>query len=317
MIKRFYLFVLYALLNVIGLHGQQIGLFSQYMLNDFAINPAIAGIKEYIPIQLNYRNQWVGIKNAPVIEQLFTHGYLDKGIGMGAIVFNQIAGPTRRTGFNLSIAYHIPFEEKRTLSFGLAPVLYQYVLNKEKLYPENPNDPSIINSFNNQFVPDANWGVNYSNGNIYYVGFSIYNLMQSKSDLFETTGLNDNFLNRTYYLTGGYNYFLEDFMLQPGLLVQYTERAPMQIDLSTRLFYKQKVWLGFSYRNQDAVVAYMGLKMNMFLIGYSYDITLSDIKEYSSGTHEIIVALKLPTGETINRRGGFNSRKFKPSMKDF
>ena len=51
--------------------GQQLPLYSQYMLNDFAINPALAGSKSYSPIRLNVRNQWAGLGvSAPLVFML-------------------------------------------------------------------------------------------------------------------------------------------------------------------------------------------------------------------------------------------------------
>ena len=47
------------------LYAQQIPQLSQFMINDFAINPAIAGMNDYYQIKTSLRNQWVGIDDAP------------------------------------------------------------------------------------------------------------------------------------------------------------------------------------------------------------------------------------------------------------
>ena len=52
------------LLALLTYQGQQIALNSQYLFNDFAINPAIAGTKSYAPLSISFRRQWMGIDEA-------------------------------------------------------------------------------------------------------------------------------------------------------------------------------------------------------------------------------------------------------------
>ncbi|MBK7482874.1 MAG: type IX secretion system membrane protein PorP/SprF [Flavobacteriales bacterium] len=60
--------------------------------------------------------------------------------------------------------------------------------------------------------------------------------------------------------------------------------------------YNNQVWLGVSYRTEDAIAPLIGYqiatgkdKTSMFKIGYSYDVTTSRLKNYSSGSHEIML----------------------------
>ena len=56
-----------------ALFAQQLPLFSQYMMNDFYINPAVAGTKDYAPIVIGVHKQWVGMKEAPSTQTLSGH----------------------------------------------------------------------------------------------------------------------------------------------------------------------------------------------------------------------------------------------------
>jgi type IX secretion system PorP/SprF family membrane protein len=69
--------------------------------------------------------------------------------------------------------------------------------------------------------------------------------------------------------------------------------VPVQIDLGARVFYKNKIWVGATYRTKDAIAAMLGYthKENL-TFGYSYDITTSNLKNYNNGTHELIIALR-------------------------
>jgi hypothetical protein len=69
--------------------------------------------------------------------------------------------------------------------------------------------------------------------------------------------------------------------------------APVQFDLGLRLIYKEKFWLGGAYRYLDAVSAMIGYVMQENItFAYSYDFATTDIKKYSTGTHELMIAIR-------------------------
>ena len=77
------------------------------------------------------------------------------------------------------------------------------------------------------------------------------------------------------------------------MMVKYVWPAPVQVDLNLRVMYSDFVWAGISYRNKDAinlVVEY--LFDNTFEIGYAFDYTISEIKNYSSNSHEVIIGVR-------------------------
>ena len=52
-------------------------------------------------------------------------------------------------------------------------------------------------------------------------------------------------------------------------------------------------WLGLSYRKSDAIVLLAGYTLqDNITFGYAYDIIQSGIREYSTGTHEIMLSIK-------------------------
>ena len=125
-------FIGLAMIAGLQLSAQQLPLRSQYMLDYYLLNPAVAGSYDYIPVNLSVRQQWVGFEGAPSSQAISAHAYVGNNIGIGAAFFNELAGPSRRTGLNISLAYHLPLSKDftRKLSFGLSPVflsaLYQY-----------------------------------------------------------------------------------------------------------------------------------------------------------------------------------------------
>jgi type IX secretion system PorP/SprF family membrane protein len=58
--------------------AQQQPYYTQYMLNNFILNPALAGIENYWDIKASYRNQWVGLQGGPTTLYLTVNGPLGK-----------------------------------------------------------------------------------------------------------------------------------------------------------------------------------------------------------------------------------------------
>ena len=139
--KQLVLFALTAL--AFGLFAQQLPHYSQYLLNDYAINPAVGGSRNYFDAKLNNRNQWIGITDAPRTFVLSLHGPLNNPkMGVGGLVYADVTGPTRRTGITASYAYHLKLNETLKLSFGLSAGMIQYATDFSKITFNENNDPA-------------------------------------------------------------------------------------------------------------------------------------------------------------------------------
>ncbi|HBX52507.1 MAG: hypothetical protein A2275_03290 [Bacteroidetes bacterium RIFOXYA12_FULL_35_11] len=293
----------FCLTLVVGFaFSQQLPLYTQYMMNGFLLNPAIAGSKDYIPIALTVRQQWVGITNAPSTYALSGHAapFLNKNMGVGGYIYNDRFGPIMRTGLLASYAYHLKLDQKHKLAFGVSLSGFQYKIDGEQLTTADPNDDAITYQDESKFIPDANFGA-YFYSDRYWAGLSVAQLFQWKADIGQS--VNDNKMVRHYFLTAGYRIDLtksvKDFELEPSLLVKATEmRSPMQLDINLKGYYKKNYWLGFSYRTQDAVMVLLGVKYQQYYIGYAFDYTLSNISNYAKGgSHEIMIGINIGEGK--------------------
>jgi len=297
--RKLYILLL-IMLTASFAQGQQLSLRSQFMFDDFLLNPAIAGTKEYNPLSLTFRRQWTGIQGAPVTQSLSYHAYAGKNLGLGGYVFNDVTGPTRRSGLNFSVGYQLNLSKDNTkkLSFGLSALMFQHIFDMTKLTTDQPNDITLLSAHNSYLSPDANFGMYFYSGSKYYIGYSTHHLIQSKLDLLNILNEIDNPINRTHYLAGGYNFSLgTNYLLSPSLLFQFIETFPYQYEIGTNLTYKNTVWLGASYRNQDAIVGIFGFRYNQLCIGYSYDYSITDISGYNNGSHEVFLSIRFDRTE--------------------
>ena len=277
-------------------YAQQIALNSQYLFNEMIVNAGATGAKDYVPVQFNFRKQWTNFPGAPTTQLISAQSPISKKMGLGGVVFNDVSGPSRRTGFNINAAYHLQLDKKNNhrLGFGLGASLTQHLIDVTKLSTYLPDDPAVTRGYNNQMVPDANFGLFYHFKDKGFAGISASNLVQMKRDLYNFENVLFNPLMRTYYLIGGYHFDLgKDFGLKATALGQMIETGTWQADVTLLGTYKNVLWLGASYRHTDAVAFLAGGQVGPLKFGYSYDYTLSDIGKYSSGSHEIFIELQL------------------------
>jgi type IX secretion system PorP/SprF family membrane protein len=281
------------LLSTSLLKAQQLPQYSQYMVNDFAMNPAIAGTQPYFEACSDNRYQWVGITDAPRTYMLTFNGPItEQHIGIGTYVFTDITGPTRRIGFTTSYSYHLKITDGLNVSFGLSAGLLQFAVDGSQITLDEPGDQALTSQMESVIVPDLGAGI-YIYGKHYYLGAAAPQIIESQLKLTSFSSA-QNELATHYYITGGYNFDLgPNFSLDPCCVFKYVYPAPLQVDLSARLLFIKKFWIGGGYRTMDAAYAMVGyVYQDNLTFGYSYDYPLSDIQKYSFGTNEIFIGIK-------------------------
>lgn len=289
--KKFLYITVIALL-VTNLQAQQLQQYTQYMLNDLAINPAVAGKDNFADMRSNNRYQWVGMTDAPRTYMLTLHSPLkNRHMGLGTHIYTDIVGPTRRVGISLAYAYHIKIAEKTRLSLGLNAGIQQWGIDGHKLYLHDAGDDNLLTQYQTRIVPDFGAGI-YVHNEKWYLGFSAPQLYQSPIKLYPD-GDHKGTLVTHFLLNGAYKFDInDDFKVEPSFLAKYANPAPIKVDVGARVIYQEQVWLGVGYRHNDALTALVGfMYKNYLMIGYSYDFTTTNLKNYSSGTHELMLGL--------------------------
>ncbi|MBA7547047.1 hypothetical protein ES705_39449 [subsurface metagenome] len=293
--------------------AQQLPLYSQYMMNGFLLNPAVAGSDGFTTFNLTTREQWVGFENAPrthafsIQTRILKRSFILKGtpvkrrvykpstkgrVGVGGYIFNDKNGLVNRTGIQLTYAYHIWLEETQ-LSFGLSGSAFQFRVNDAELTFFDPREPLLSGGLRKViYMPDANFGM-YLLNNKYSAGFSVTQLFQSALK-FGNQSFDDYRMLRHYYLMGAYRFDLNiNYQLEPSVLIKTTEQLLFQTDINCKIYYKNSYWAGLSFRTSGALIAMAGVRVNQFYFGYAFDYTLTRIRKHSFGSHEVMIALKL------------------------
>ena len=307
--------------------AQQRPQYTQYILNNFILNPAISGIENYIDVKAGYRRQWQGLSGAPETSYISIHApignnfrygtstsvpegggsnpnnrsYLQNYMasephhGVGFTAVSDKAGPISRTDVNLNYAYHIGITEQINVSLGVAAGVSKIFLDRSQLILENPADQAIGTGNFNQLKPDLSAGV-WLYGPRYFAGVSAQQLLKSPMGFSDDPVTYDQGRKVPHlFATFGYKIYLgDDFAAIPSALLKVVSPVPMSVDVNLKLAYKDRFWLGGSYRKDDAFAGMAGFNVGSFMnIGYSYDVTTSGLNTVSNGSHEIVLGIFL------------------------
>lgn len=297
--------------------AQQKAQFSQYMLNNYLFNPAVAGSEDYVDIKSGYRTQWAGVTDAPKTFYVSGHAPVGKPKwaatkkndgeswhGMGGLVYNDQTGPTSKTSMYGSYSYNLALSPSKgygmnkkegiRLSLGTFIGFQQYRVDTDQLETLEPGDLAVSGGgVQTQLAPDASFGAKFYFRDIFYVGLSAFQLFESSLRMNELT--KDSKLARHYFVNGGVKLQMsEEFYMIPSVLAKVTQAAPASVDVNLRADYKDKYYGGVSYRHGDALAVMLGLVLDYrFEFGYSYDITTSALNAYSNGTHEFVLGYRI------------------------
>lgn len=287
-----------VLIIAIGLAGnkgwaQQEAMYTQYMFNTLAVNPAYAGSRNVVSATSLYRSQWTGMKGAPeTLTFTIDAPVNNKKIGLGLQVYSDKIGISSSTGAVATYAYRLRMS-KGSLSFGLQGSVSQFRADYTSVVLEPDglasNDIAFSNNANNVFF-NVGTGV-YYNSDKFYVGLSSPQLLENVLPSYSSS---QSDLNKQYFhlfLMSGYVFSLnEDFKLKPSFLVKAVRGAPLEADINANLWIKNTFSIGAQYRTNADVAALFELQLSPQLrMGYAYDHSLTDLQSYNSGSHELML----------------------------
>ena len=280
-------------------YSQQLPQITQHMINNYAINPAVAGMYDYYQVKTTIRNQWVGITDAPRTTVLSIYGKKSEHVGLGGLVFNDQTGPTSRIGGAASYTYSFPMTQSVKMSFALSGGFTQFKITRNGLNPQVKEDILMKGSDLVRSTPDATFGFNVY-GDKWYFGAAIPQLLSMNLNLIDDDFKEDYNMKseaelvRHIYVLGAYKHSFNPFWsIEPSLLLKGVKAAPLQADFGVKTTYDDRLWFGMDYRNNGEMAVLLGYSIKeRYIIGYSYDIPSSDMSIISSGSHEFMLGIR-------------------------
>ena len=271
-------------------------MYSQYMFNMLGVNPAYAGSREASSFNFFQRSQWIGLQGAPQTTSFsFDQSILNKRAGWGIQFYDDKIGVEKADGINIMGSTRIQVSENGILSGGLSLGLMNYRIDLMNVTGRfTPNDPAFYSNLN-KWMPSLGLGVYYNTDN-FYAGVSIPNILKSRLTAFYLIRSGFQKVNQKHiFLTTGIVIPInEDLKLKPSTMIKMVEGAPIEADFNTNVWLRDIIGLGVSYRTGDAVIGMAEIQANQNLrFGYAYDMTISPLKFYNTGTHEIMIRYEI------------------------
>lgn len=306
--------------------AQQKPQYTQYILNNLLINPAVTGIENYIDVKAAYRSQWTGLDGAPTTRTLSLSAPIGNAFitgdaasislgadnpyspayvqsyqsapphhGVGFTLVSDQLGYTQNTDINATYAWHLGISSDLNVSFGVTAGLDNTTLNTSAITLQQADDNALNKLQSNSWSPDLGMGIWAYSAN-YYIGFSALQLLPRWLTL---TTQNAQVLearhNANFFATAGVRFSLsEDLAIVPSALFKVMSNLPPAFDLNTKMVFDGRFWIGAAYRYRDAIGGQFGLNINSLVtLSYSYDYATSAFRTVSPSTHEIVIGLLL------------------------
>ncbi|HTN20630.1 MAG TPA: type IX secretion system membrane protein PorP/SprF [Pelobium sp.] len=292
-----FVFTFMALFVALNIFAQQKAMFTQYMFNTLAINPAYSTLDESLTFTALSRHQWVGFKGAPNTQTLSVHSPIGESntfIG-GILVNDQIGEVIRETGGDISLAQRVPVGYESYFSVGINAGSSSFGANYSenyKLSPASGSDPVFEDQHGMRI--NFGWGAMLFSDK-YYVGISApYFFYRDLGSLAKSA--NKTAYRPHYILQAGYLMQLNDNLkFKPNFLIKYVNGSPTQFDINANFLLSETLWLGASYRSLDSFDALASVFITPDLqVGYSYDFTNTQLAKTQKGSHEIAIKFRMP-----------------------
>lgn len=302
------LYIFIFITTALATQAQNAILYSQFMLNDYGLNPAVAGSRKDWNVMFGRRTQWRGFAYAP--ETTFASIVKDfgkKGIrrfwhGVGAYVEQDKYGAFTFKVAYASYAIHLKLSGKHYLSFGLAAGTKTASLTNS-IY--DANDPALSSRVSNVLLyPDIIPGIYLYSGKL-SAGIAVRNiykntLQQGKKKMGTPTKL-----PQVAYFTISRNIRSSnyDYVFVPAIQLQSTFTSIPLAQFNFMTYYRKTVGLGITYRMHDAVSVMLQLRLwERFVFGFAYDYTISKLRVAQANSTEFMMGFSPSTTEDYQGR---------------
>ncbi len=307
-VKLILIFTSCVFLHLAKSHAQQTPLYTQYFLNPYLYNPAMAGATKHPNAFFLYRRQWAGIDGAPESQVFTLDSKLSRQpVGLGLTFYNDITNIIGRTGGAFTGSYRVQLTTDHTLRFGLTFSATRNRIFFDRIHTEDISDPGLLNAVDQRTAFESNAGLAYSYKGL-NIGFSAEQLFQNNlryrnEAMFQTLNYT---LVRHYYSNLYYELKAsENISLQPMLMIRTVQGLRSQLDLNMLVKYREIVWANLNYRRGIGAGVAVGWALDdQFVFGYSYDFPTSDLNILGNATHEFALGLRMKKAS-----GGSSPRK--------
>lgn len=303
--KKGYLYTIFLFFIYSFCFGQD-PTFSQFYSNRLYLNPAFAGTAKCPRLTLNYRNQWPGIDNSFITYAASYDQQIDAiNGGLGVQLISDRAGEGVLNTSSAAFMYSYQFSINRKFSIRAG---FQGTVVQKSIDVSNLRFGDMIDarrgfvyqsqeqiSQDNVLYPDFSFGLLGFSKKLYF-GLAVHHLTTPNEGFIDLAELPRRY---TAHFGGVFPFGLrnDDMSWSPNVVYQrqgeaqelnlglYVTKGPLVLGLWHR---------GLGNEREDALIALLGVEVEDFKIGYSYDYTVSALNGQTAGSHEISFSYTFP-----------------------
>jgi type IX secretion system PorP/SprF family membrane protein len=286
------------------LFSQNLPTLRQFNLNPFLYNPAFNAIDNFTEVSLFHRQQWLKIEDAPTASGVAAQFATYSRVSLGLSIVTQESVALRNTLAKAIFAYKIPVSNDHSLSFGLTFGVGYNDLDLEGV--DYSNDPAILNASDNRAYADASFGLVYSFKTLRF-GFSLPRLFGQP--YISPQQLADNefsqLMNQLYSLSYKIDVSQGLFYIEPYFIYRLARDNQNSWEAATLIYFKEKVWTGAAYHSTQGMAFFLGMSINKFRFGYSYELPPTNGQFTSTSSHELQLNLRIGEQKTLVRKPNY------------
>jgi type IX secretion system PorP/SprF family membrane protein len=278
--------------------AQQDPQYTMWQFDRLSVNPAFSGFDRNHSVFALHRDQWDGLDRDPKT-YLFNYSGMygaKQNFGVGATFITEVLGQQQNTTFRLSPSYHHELSNNNFVSVGASLGFLSTTLGNRWVFID-AGDPSIPTAEINDGGFDMSLGFVFYQPKKYYIGISSTHLTAPELDDVQIN------VARHYYVMGGYEAAVgSSIVIRPNVMLK-TDAASTQLDVNADVLWNNMVWGGLAFRPGDAIAPYVGFQKDLepvnkprgqhahgIRLGYAYDVTTSDLSDFSAGSHEVFLS---------------------------
>ncbi|MCB0517853.1 MAG: type IX secretion system membrane protein PorP/SprF [Lewinellaceae bacterium] len=293
------IFLLFSLVSV----AQQEAQYTHFMYNQQLYNPAYVGSRNTASFMGLHRSQWIGFEGAPYSQVLsFQTPIMRQRAGVGATISRYALGVSYAWFGSGAYSYNLRLTQSLSLRLGLQATIEYFGIDfaDPKVVTVSQNDPSLADGdFTSKYAANIGVGMYLTYKDMFYFGASSPQIYPNDIGFNETTIISAQISPHRYFNLGAVIPVSEQLELMPNLIVKWVDQAPLDGEINFNVRYLKKITAGLSYRvggdkAGESVDALLFFQFNQKLgAGLAYDLTLSKVKKYQSGTIEVLLRYDL------------------------
>ena len=268
--------------------------YTQYFLSPYLLHPGATGQNQYGEVLAIYRNTWASFPGSPRTLAFGFEGPIGNRIGIGVVAMSDRFAAFETTKGTVNISYTVSSPDYK-IGFGIAGDYVQHKLGSDALISQfvDLTDPEILTRLDGTSYFDGSFGVYGTFKDKIVFGATLPSIISQRiSGVDGGTSGNLGFIASVGLI---HDIPQNDIKIEPSVYVKRFQYVPLHVDVNVKAsFLREQLTTGLTYSTLEKRIGFLiGTQVKNFGFYYSYNASLHDFQQYSNGSHELSLKLRL------------------------